>query len=54
MFRIEELKTMYCNKFKLQLQKHWISDNLPEYIREVYLTSKTSSEKEGTLQLISC
>ena len=42
MFRIEELKTMSCNKFKLQLQKHWISDNFPEYIREVYLISSST------------
>jgi hypothetical protein len=42
MFRIEELKTLSCNKFKLQLQKHWISDTFAECIREVYLTSNST------------
>jgi hypothetical protein len=39
MFRIEQLKVLSCEKFEKQLQKHWISDTLPDCIREVYSTS---------------
>lgn len=36
---MEELKTLSCKKFELQLQQHWITDAFPDCIREVYLTS---------------
>lgn len=39
MFRIEQLKILACEKFKKQLQQHWISDTFPDCIREVYTTS---------------
>ncbi|KFY03940.1 hypothetical protein V490_00042 [Pseudogymnoascus sp. VKM F-3557] len=42
MFRMEDLKTLACKKFELQLQQHWISDTFVDCIREVYMTSRVS------------
>ncbi|KFY42048.1 hypothetical protein V494_02644 [Pseudogymnoascus sp. VKM F-4513 (FW-928)] len=43
MFRMEELKTLSCKKFELQLQQHWITDAFPDCIREVYTISMEGS-----------
>jgi hypothetical protein len=39
MFRMEDLKSLACSKFELQLKEHWISDTLADCIREVYSTT---------------
>jgi len=39
MLRIDELKLIACKKFERQLEQHWISDTLPDCIREVYSTT---------------
>jgi len=39
MFRMDDLKSLSCEKFELQLQTHWISDTFADCIREVYLSS---------------
>ena len=39
---MEDLKTLACKKFELQLQQHWISDTFVDCIREVYMTSRVS------------
>jgi hypothetical protein len=36
MFRMNDLKDLACEKFKLQLKEHWKSDTFPDCIREVY------------------
>lgn len=41
MLRIDELKLIVCKKFEHQLEQHWISDTLPDCIREVYSTTNS-------------
>ena len=36
---MEDLKSLSCKKFEVQLEQHWISDTLVNCIREVYSTS---------------
>lgn len=36
MLRIDELKLIVYKKFERQLEQHWISNMLPDYVREVY------------------
>ncbi|KAH7360792.1 BTB/POZ protein [Rhexocercosporidium sp. MPI-PUGE-AT-0058] len=41
MLRIDELKLIACKKFERQLEQHWISDTLPDCVREVYSTTNS-------------
>ena len=46
---MEELKTLSCKKFELQLQQHWITDAFPDCIREVYIISTEGSSIRKTV-----
>ncbi|RDL40791.1 Uncharacterized protein BP5553_00770 [Venustampulla echinocandica] len=37
--QMEDLKSLSCKKFELQLKEHWMSDTFVDCIREVYSTS---------------
>lgn len=40
MFQISSLKELACEKFRLQLQKLWVSDTLSICVREVYAMTR--------------
>jgi hypothetical protein len=51
MFRMEDLKNLSCDKFKLQLKEQWKSDAFPDCIREVYATSE-ETQAAGTRRAV--
>ncbi|OBT81433.1 hypothetical protein VE02_09947, partial [Pseudogymnoascus sp. 03VT05] len=51
MFRMEDLKNLSCEKFKLQLKEYWKSDAFPNCIREVYATSE-ETQAAGTRKVV--
>lgn len=54
MLRMDDLMTVSCKKFELQLQQHWISDTFPDCIRKIYsISSNVAGIRKVIVDMVS-
>ncbi|KAG4427264.1 hypothetical protein IFR05_017253 [Cadophora sp. M221] len=53
MLRLDDLKLIACKKFEHQLEQHWISDTLPDCVREVYSTTNNFDSKGMRIAIVN-